>query len=405
MDWLETYLQQTEESESPRQFFYWSALAALSGVLKNNLYLERYYYKLYPNIFVLLIAKSGLKKGVPVLLAKNIVEAVDNNRVIHGRSSVQAIITDLSQAFTRESGGPPITEATAFISSGELSTAFVRDQDSLTIMTDLYDSNYNEKWRNSLKGSGQEQLKSVCLTLLGALNPTHYNDLVTVKEVTGGFVGRCILVQADKRARKNPLTRPPKVRFDTKMLSDHLRLLATIKGEFQWSPEGMEFYEGWYDKWNPEEHEDKTGSLNRVADTVLKAAMLIALARRGENVLRPNDIEESIRECLPRAKAAEHISSHGESPIATLKKKFIQILLSAQANTASKQHILRHHYMDFDVATLDSVVETLELGGVITVERGLEITYQLKPEVAEKFRVIVEAIEKGQAQVKKEEAS
>jgi hypothetical protein len=403
MDILSSVLRMTDEAESPRQFFYWATIAAVSGVVKNNVHLDRFYYTLYPNVYVLLVAKSGLRKGVPVNLARTLVEKSDSNRVIAGRSSVQAIIMELSQAFTREQGGPPITKATAFISSGELSTAFVRDQDALTIMTDLYDGHYNKKWMNTLKGSGKELLEDVCVSLLGALNPTHFNDLITAKEVTGGFLARCTVVQADRRARKNPLTRPPTHRLDLDPVIDRLKILATLKGEFEWTAEAMHYYERWYEEFNPEEYEDETGSLNRVSDTVLKVAMLIALARRGETVLLASDIAEAIRECLPRAKATDEFAKKGYSDIAPLKKRFIQILLGREGYAASRGYILNNYYMDFDVTTLDTVVENLETAKIITVHRAADNHYKLLPEVVTKFKAIMEALEERNVQIKKVE--
>lgn len=403
MDILARVMKITEEAESPRQFFYWSTLAAVSGVVRNNVWLERYFYVLYPNIYVLLVAKSGLRKGVPVNLAKTLVHKTDVNRVIAGRSSIQAIVMDLGQAFTKETGGPPITKATAFISSGELSTAFVRDQDALTIMTDLYDGHYNEKWVNTLKGSGKEVLEDVCISLLGALNPTHFNDLITAKEVTGGFLARCTVVQATKRARKNPLTRPPEEKLDLDPIVDRLKIISTLKGDFTWSIEAKEAYEKWYEEFSPEDYEDETGSLNRVTDTVLKVAMLIALARRAETVLMANDIQEAIRECLPRAKSADEFAKKGISDLAALKKRFIQILLGKDGNFASRSYLMNNYYMDFDISTLDAVVESLESGKIIRVDRGMDQQYTLMPEVVTKFRVIMETLEDRSALVKKVE--
>lgn len=400
MDIIDRILKITEEAESPRQFFYWAALASVAGVIKGNLKLERHYYVLYPNVYILFVAKSGLRKGVPVSIAKELVEQVDSNRVISGRSSVQAIVMELSQAFTRESGGPPLTQATAYISSGELSTAFVRDQDALTIMTDLYDGQYNKKWVNTLKGSGKEVLEGVNVSMLGALNPTHFNDMITAKEVTGGFLARCIVVQANKRARKNPLTTPPKEKVELQPIVDRLKIISTLKGEFEWSREGQVCYDTWYDRFNPEDYEDETGSLNRVSDTVLKVAMLIALARRGETVLRTNDIEEAIRECVPRAKSAEEFAKKGVSDFGALKKRLIQILLGRDAYTISRSFILSNYYMDFDLASLDTVVENLETAKIITVERGADQTYTLVPHVVDRFKLIVETMENRQAEIK-----
>src|SRR3954467_13696876 len=105
MTWVERVLQSTEGSESPREYYYWGALAAISAVVANNVYLDRFYYKLWPNIYVILVGRSGLRKGPPIQLAKSLVEEVNNTRVFAGRSSIEAIIDQLATATTKEGGG------------------------------------------------------------------------------------------------------------------------------------------------------------------------------------------------------------------------------------------------------------------------------------------------------------
>jgi hypothetical protein len=132
MNWLEEILRGTEEAESPRTFFFWSALAAVSAVVKNKVYLDRYFYKLYPNVYVLLVAASGLRKGIPIAMAKALVKEVDNTRVISGRNSVQGIIKDLSITVTSP-GKPPLRDACGFIVSGEFSTVDITTPSGRTL--------------------------------------------------------------------------------------------------------------------------------------------------------------------------------------------------------------------------------------------------------------------------------
>src|SRR5687768_17281062 len=103
-DWLESTLNTFSEYESPQRFYYWSCLTAVSAILKDSVYFDRYLYKLYPNIFVLLFGPSAIKKAAPINLAKSIVSLVDNTRVLNGRSTTEAIIKALSEIETKKSG-------------------------------------------------------------------------------------------------------------------------------------------------------------------------------------------------------------------------------------------------------------------------------------------------------------
>lgn len=390
--WIEEVLDATKDAESPKAFFYWSALAAISAVVKGSVYTIRYFgdveTRLYPNIYVLLIARSGLRKGFPVYLAKSLVTEVGNTRVISGRNSIQGIIKDLATTVSAP-GRPPLRDACGFIISGEFSTVLIRDPEALTILTDLHDGHFNPEWKNTLKGSGVEELKGVNITLLGAMNQTHFKDMVTAKEITGGFIGRTMLVEENTRASKNPaITRPERV-FDTKILSKYLKELSLLSGPFLWSVRGQEAFIEWYMKYEPEKREDKTGTANRMHDQVLKVAMLLSLSREPKLVLEESDIISAISTCGKFEKAAKSITSGhgGTSEFGPKIKMVMERLVEADGKAVKRSYLLTKHYEDMDAFDLDRVMVTLIQSGA-AMERvvGKDQLYFATPELLESFK-------------------
>jgi hypothetical protein len=64
LSWLAKIVKAYEDSEAPPKFFYWAGLSAISAVAKKHVFLNRGgKYKLYPNIYVIIVAGSGMKKG------------------------------------------------------------------------------------------------------------------------------------------------------------------------------------------------------------------------------------------------------------------------------------------------------------------------------------------------------
>ena len=151
MNWIDKLVAMHKELESPQSFWFWAGLSAMSATVKDNVWMERHAYKLYPNIYVMLHADSGLKKGPPVALAKDLVSRVNNTEIISGRSSIQGILKQLGTAESVKGGGIK-TKSTGFICASEFSSSLVSDPVAMTILTDLYDRNYNEgEWRSLLK--------------------------------------------------------------------------------------------------------------------------------------------------------------------------------------------------------------------------------------------------------------
>ena len=103
---LDILLESTKEAEAPERYFWWAGLCAISGVLRKKVFLQRGpFYKLYPNIYVALVsARSGLRKGIPIAIAKNLITELDSVRVISGCNSIQGLIKELSMQQTFKSG-------------------------------------------------------------------------------------------------------------------------------------------------------------------------------------------------------------------------------------------------------------------------------------------------------------
>ena len=369
MTWIERLLQVTRESESPRKYYYWAGLAAIAGVVKNNVFLDKFYYKLYPNIYVLLVGKSGIRKGPPVALARKLVREVNNTRIITGRASIQAIITELRTARTFEGTDGPITDAVGFLVSSEFASFIIQDQQALTILTDLYDGDYNPDFDNLTKASGKETLKNPCLTLIGASNEVHFRDAVPDNALGGGFVARTFIIHAEKKSGINPLTERPVDMASPKELARYLRELSQIRGQFIWSRNGKEIYDNWYRDFSGADYTDSTGTIERLHDHVLKAAMLVSLSRKTDLVLEELDIREAIIACQDFVPGARRVSmGGGRSPQAPGTAIFLKELLSREDYSLSRTKMLQKHWSYFDSFELDRIAESLVSQKAIKIE-------------------------------------
>ena len=214
--WLTKLLDSRSDFESPRKFFYWSALAAVSSVVKRKVYLRkrsggRTNYLLYPNIYVFLIGDSAIvRKGPPVKMARKLVKAVGSTRIISGRSSFQGIIKELATARTvyDEKTQKQILyhDSSAFICASELRSSLIQDPQAFATLTDLFDGDFADEWKVLLKGTGVEELKNVNITILGGTNPAYLREVISGADVEGGIIGRSFMVYAKERQTINPLT-------------------------------------------------------------------------------------------------------------------------------------------------------------------------------------------------------
>jgi len=204
----------------------------LSAVVKDNVWLNRQIYNLYPNIYVMFHAESGLKKGPPISMAKQLVKGVGGTRIISGRSSIQGILKELGTAQTQP-GGKVMAKSCAFICSSELTSSIVEDKVATDILTDLYDRQYNiGEWRSLLKME-QFNLKDPTISMLTATNEAHSSDFFGKKDIHGGYFARTFIISENKRNRANSLLVPLRNPPNYPALVEYMKEVAKLEGPFQ----------------------------------------------------------------------------------------------------------------------------------------------------------------------------
>lgn len=400
-NWLDEILLATSELEPPRKFFYWSALSAISAVVKRNVYLRKRKgkstaYILYPNIYTFLVGDSALvRKGVPIKMAKKLVGEVDVTRIISGRSSIQGILKELSTAYTTKSGKIRDTSS-CFICASEFRASLVADPQAISILTDLFDGDFSDDWKTLLKGTGVEELKDVYITMLGGSNPAYLKQAITGADIEGGIIGRSFLVYANERANIEPLTDDTTdvdtdeeiEMLDYKLLSKWLTEISSLKGRFRLHPDAKDLYDKWYRDFSKIKTFDKTGTMGRIHDQILKVAMLLSLAKRQTLIIEAEDVKEAIAECLELAGNVNRaIMPTGKSEFSEKTATFLQELLNAPPDYEVVRHrILQKHWNELDSFDLDRIVETLINARSVEVRKDGKTTYyKLTPFAVEMY--------------------
>lgn len=383
LNWIDSLVQECQHVETPQSWLWFSFLSCISAAAGNNYNLVTLkgdlIYK--PNLYIMLLGESGLGKGFPVNRAALLVQKANVTRVIKGRSSIQAIVTDLSQTKSVE-GKPLIQDSRAFIVNGELSTAIIADPDSLTILTDLFDGHYNPEWTNLLKGSGAEKLKNPYITALFGSSPAHFYDSIPQANIDGGYIGRNLIVFEERRSKDVDLldidnSSDSDTKFDDYIVPKyvpHLEAIAKKSGRLTHSPEAKTRYNNWRREWRSKQPVDKTGFLNRVPDHVMKVSMCLTLADSDfTSTIEIWHVDEAIARVTNLIYASKRTTGgRGADPLAAASKIVLDLLIAAEDQQLTRRKILQKGYGSFNAYTLDQVVENLtEMGWVRKTKQGV----------------------------------
>jgi len=394
MDFLKELMDSTVELESPKSFFWWAGLTAVSAVVMDNVWLARgeqegncnSFYNLYPNIYVMLHADSAMKKGPPVNLIKDLVKKATNGlpKIISGRSSIQGMLKELGTAQSLP-GGKILNKSAGFIASSEFTSSIVEDRAAMTILTDLYDRNWNEgDWKSLLKME-QFTLKDPVLTLLAAINEAHFDDFIGTKDVHGGFMGRMFVIAETQTATFNPLIDKLKRVPDKEKLVAYLKTLTTLKGPFKSladTPQGKyyhEWYMDFYQNIRSQKVKDETGTLGRFGDSVLKIAMCISLSRSTEKEIDMTTMIEAIAvsEKLIGNVRKTTLGKKGKAENLYLKTLIMQELLTREPHIITRENLMKKTFMHYsNVDEFNEVIGVFTEVGMLEVEtRGVQVVY------------------------------
>src|SRR6267142_316807 len=294
-DWLHSYLDYTEDSESPEKFHLWVGLSLLSAAVKRQVFVTRVKYKLYPNIYVLLVAESGMARksaamdiGLPILK-----EAVLDCPVIADATTPEGLVKFIHRnSLISTRSGKINLDGFVMVHADELATLFSHDKIRAAKMGTLLTRCYMcpERYDHTTARDDTMSIKKPYITLLGATDPLNLK-VIPEDIAIGGLLGRLIMVVSGSRRRGRPTWSDddPKSNDLRKALINDLNIISQGMGEMTKTPAAMalydQCYEGLVDREHAEQDRRIKGFFSRCHDTAVKVAMLISLSRSNDLIL------------------------------------------------------------------------------------------------------------------------
>src|SRR4249919_214085 len=164
--WLSQYLEFTAEHEAPSMFHMWAGLTALSSLLGRKVYMEKGFYKLYPNLFTVLVAGSArCRKTTAIEIATGLTSHVDGVRQINGKISAEKL---LHEHFVDNNTAQQPT----LITADEPSTFLTRDSQGdklIDILTKMFDC--PEAFTYSTVTHGKKVIREPYIVVLAGTTP------------------------------------------------------------------------------------------------------------------------------------------------------------------------------------------------------------------------------------------
>lgn len=340
-----------------------------------------------PNMYTVLVGRSGIGKGGALHPAMQIVKKAGTANILSDRITVEWILERLSKGFpsVQPIGGGSsavqfVVDSTCLISAPEFSVFAKEAERSLPDLTDLWDSNEG-KFMYGTRGKGLVEIDSPCPTVLGGSTQEWLVDTLPGTAAAGGFTRRVNFVYAKDKEQDLPwpVARNGTNAKETELVEDLKHISATLRGRFQFHPDAKATFERIYLDSKPDEFLDEVTALYITSKWVhvTKLAMILSVCQRDDLTITKDDLEKAL---LRIDRVIEHLKlvfrAVGDSEMIVGLDKVLRFL--EIKGYASRQEIMQHNWRHFSSASLDVIMATLTESNMVTsVNQGTRVLYKL----------------------------
>jgi len=368
-NWLDSYLEWTDQSEPSRLYRKWVGLICLSSALQRKVWLP-WDKDLFTNLFVILVGPSGARKGTAINPGRTLLERTPGVTLAADDPTMQYLMMELKECVSTDVD--PATGLMEFhssmtIISDELAVMTGYEQRELLIsLTDWYDC--KRVWTYGTRSHGKETIENLWVSLLGATTPEQITDIMPKSAIGGGLTSRIIFVYSPWKEKTIVVPGRLDAKLENYLLYD-LEQISLLKGPCQITKEFAEAYSDWY-----LEQDRLRGSLaapqrifsdpmferylDRRQTHLLKLAILHQVARSDRLVLgvqafnEAKETLEEVEEVMPQA-----FTMYGEGDKNEVMQRVMKTI--AYKGEVSFADVLSLHYRDISKKQLVEILSTL----------------------------------------------
>lgn len=307
-NWLKSYMSYTRDSEAPDEFHFWTGVATIAGALRRRVWIDMRKFQWTPNFYIVLVGPPGVvTKSTTTRIGLRLLEKVDGIKFGPQSLTWQALTESLEQSaeYVEWTEGGELKQrahSSLTISIPELGTMLRMDDSSLVdVLVSMWDGQL-ESWGHKTKTSGSTQVLNPWLNIIGATTPSWIQGNFPEHMIGGGLASRIIFIYGERK--RHLIAYPDEIshsseyfRHEEALISD-LKEIAEIKGPYELNSEAREWGKSWYkDLWTKRPahmaSERYSGYLSRKQTHIHKLAMVMAAAKRNDQVVTKEDLVEA----------------------------------------------------------------------------------------------------------------
>lgn len=229
--WIESFVEHTDNIESPVLFRKWAAIFTVASVLEMRCWIKTS-SELYPNLYVFIVGQPGTGKNRAIRVAKRYMNEVPEFHFAPTSLTGAALVDTLeaSKRFIARLPDAPLEYHNTVITAEEL-TAFMHkyDDEMVGLLSAFYDP---DPYAQSRRGNNLKiKIDHPQVNLMSGTTPSNLIGLMPESAWDQGFTSRVILVYSDERIVGDDFAVDARG-LDAKMVHD-IKMIGALNGEFK----------------------------------------------------------------------------------------------------------------------------------------------------------------------------
>ena len=392
-NWLKAWMEFTRDTESPDAYHFWTGATLVSSMTKRQVYVDMNFFRVYPNLYTILVGPSGARKSAAADLGIAIAETV-GIRKFSDKITGAALIRDLSEASEKrvdEKKGEVELCSPIMIYASELGVFMGPDAYGSGVIADLTDLyGCPNKWEKKTISRDSEMVVAPYVTMLAASTPQTLKDVIPTGAVGQGFTSRILFIWAGGRRKRVPIPNwGVEHEAIRRNLIHDLGEIGKVRGIFKFSPQGLNEYQRHYlNRPEPEdEFEDERlrGYSSRKDIHTLKLAQILSLSDGDSLVITEREILGAIDAIhWLDTGLANVFAGHGHT---ASSEDTVRVFRQVEAGTArlgwiSRTELMKRNFSNLNAHEFAIVIQTLTESGAIaedvtTIKGNVEKVYKV----------------------------
>lgn len=358
MDFLQRYMDYTEDTESPRIYHRWCAIAACAAALGRSIYFRHGSARDYPNLYCMLLGDPAARKSTAIKLSRKLLSSSGYHTFASDKSSQEKFLTDLAtdnaddielpnvgaKGVSRRKDYDSITSSNlwgtgdesvpkeVFIVADEFNQ-FVGsgNHEFFTTLGNLWDwDDPNLPFKMRFK-SGSVSIYQPTISILGGNTQENFARAFPPELIGQGFLSRVILIHGARSSRRIAFPRIPSD-TETDLLTRHLaaiRSFAKTELECNLNSAARELLEVLYSDWSDLTDVRFLGYSNRRFTHLRKLCLILAGMKQTTTITEQIVIEANTYLSAAEMLMPQALGEFGKSKNSDVANNIIKFLEGA----------------------------------------------------------------------------